>query len=145
MTGRPRFGAPWTSELLATVLVVNLVGLAVIATGGYEAGQTTTERDAMSWLILSVVGLAGCGTANAVWLLRVRQSLARTVGLLLDPRERAILVADRHPDGGTRLVGVVGTRRYHRSGCQLVAGKRVETLDRDAARRDRIACEICNP
>jgi hypothetical protein len=139
-----RLGAPWTSELLGAVLAANLVGLAVIATGGYEAHQTATERDAMSWLILAAVGLAVCGTANAVWLLRVRQCITRAVGVVLDPQQRAVVVADQRLDGDTRVVGVVGARRYHRPDCQLVDGKRVKALTAKA-RADRIACEICRP
>jgi len=145
VTGERRLGAPWTGELLAGVLVANLVGLAVIAAGGYESGQTTTERDALSWLILSALGLAVCGTANAMLLLRVRQSIARAVRLLLDPRERAVLRVGEHRHDDSTLVGVVGARRYHRPRCPLVAGKRVQTLDPEAARADRIACEICHP
>ncbi|HWB65632.1 MAG TPA: hypothetical protein VG708_02225 [Mycobacteriales bacterium] len=146
LSGRLRPSTPWTNELLAGTLVANLIGLAVIAAGGYQANQAETERTGLSWLVVSLLGLAICGAANAIWLLRVRRYLALAVGVALDPGLRDRLGAGSHAATSTvALVVVRGTRRYHRAGCPLVAGKRVEPITRHAATETHTRCEVCEP
>jgi hypothetical protein len=145
----PAPAAPlWSRDLVSRLLVANGVGCAVILAGAYEASLDTTTRNAISWLMVSLLGLAIAGVANAMWLLRCRGSLAVTTRALVDARRRLGLpgATAAGSANGDDWVTVPGLRRYHRPDCPLVAGRRVSRVDSaTVARSDLAACEVCEP
>jgi hypothetical protein len=140
-------------------VVADGVGLAIIVIGALQAGRQVEVRTAMSWLMVSLLGLAVCGVAHAVWVMRARRSLALATRLLIDPLHRELSPellraapaaelsgAASAETATTTLVAIAGSRRYHRPDCALVTGKPVVVVSRfDESPSDHVPCEVCVP
>lgn len=138
--------APWTSDQLSRVLISNFVGLVVVLVGAYQAGRNTDVRSAMSWLNVSLAGVAIAGAGNALWLMRARQVMAGTKRTVLDAATDLFAAPVATAGDGVALVKVPGTIRVHRPMCALVAGKAgAENIARNEAVDRLVACEVCEP
>ena len=122
----------------AVVVAGGVVGLIAIVVGWYVAAGEATPGHQTAWISLAGAGLIVSGAANAAWLARARREVSRRRRVLL----RAITVSTPPDPPISRLVAVRGGRFYHRSDCDLVAGK-VLTRVRSLAGRE--PCGVCEP
>jgi hypothetical protein len=138
---------PWSVDHLLRVLGGNTIGALVIAIGWFEAataGSADVPRR-LTWLGVSMTGLAIAGLSNAVWTMRGRRvvAIARTAALhdvdALVRGESPTLTAIRGP----APVVVEGSNRYHRPDCLLVRGK--PTRPAGKVRTATTPCEVCRP
>jgi hypothetical protein len=134
---------PWSSGSVERLVLTNTAALGLVLVGWAQAAGTHTLTTALMWLNVGLVGLGLAGVGNGLWLLRGRRAVTlasrAVVGHL--PAPAAIATAP-----ATDVIATDGTRRYHRPGCPLVAGR---PFRHGAVRRfegeGRTACEACRP
>jgi hypothetical protein len=140
---------PWTSDQVTRVLVLNAIGLAVICAGAFETTTDELVRTRLSWLEVSVLGLAIAAVANGLWLLRLRRTLSRARAAVLDPTHRHWLAGPSVAatgNGAVALVAGASMTRYHVASCQLVEGRPTTARPRaEHERAGRSPCEVCTP
>ena len=117
----PSPGAPWSPDQLARVIVGNTVGAVLVAVGWYQCATTgEVVRSRLTWLSVSVAGLAVAGLANGLWMAAIRARVA--VGRDVAHGEVARLVPSVLPAGADVadvVVSGAGMTRYHRPACEL--------------------------
>jgi hypothetical protein len=127
------------------IVVANAVALVLLVAGWYHAAGAGDVRTQLTWLNLSLAGLAVSAVSNGLWLLRGRQvvGLAR-VAMLPDVPKRHANTSTLAPPGA--VVTSKGMTRFHRPGCPLVAGRSVRDGSATAlVERGLSPCEICEP
>jgi hypothetical protein len=141
---------PWTPDQIATLCVVDAVGLAIVLAGAWEAHSQHDTRGALAWFAAALLGLALSGTAHALWLIRARRAIALAIGLVTDSRRLSgVLHASTpsaRPDEIADVVLVAGSKRYHRSDCAFAEGREVTQLaSSEATSLGFRPCEVCLP
>jgi hypothetical protein len=141
-------GAPWPSQHRERVLLINGAGLALVVAGWFQSAVAETAvRPRLTWLAVSISGLLVSGSANATWLLRIRQYVSGGRGVVRAELREALQTFGSIPtifEGRNVIVSAAGTSRYHRPSCQLVAGKSAAPVT--GRERPRLApCEMCLP
>lgn len=138
-----------TSDLTA-VIWRSAGALLVLAVAWYQASERLRLADQLPWLALAGAGLIGGAAAQAMWILEARRAI-RDRYERLDLRLGALVgAADMTTDSqSTETLVVLSThagRYYHRSFCDLVAGRPVEVGD-DAGHliSGRVPCRVCRP
>lgn len=136
-------------------------GLGVIALVVCFVGCNNTEvwRTQLLWIVGGAVALVWMFTANASWLLtglgvvaRERVALRRAIvrHLEIDLHQNDSRGAERASAAGPDDAALVLTgdlmTRFHRPGCQLAAGKDLESVSRDVGlERGLGPCGVCSP
>jgi hypothetical protein len=150
---RPTSLSAWTSDAVVRLLTLNGLALATLLICWYQASGEVTAHDQLVWMNVGLAGLGISGLANAAWLLRGRQAVgaARAAwlpdGATLQPG-RAPTVASPMRETTTDDSFVVGRQmsRYHRSTCQLAAGRQLWAAPRADLELDGfLPCEVCRP
>jgi len=139
---------PWGIKDLRRVAVANTLGVAGVLTAQIGADAADGLARQMLWLLISIGVLGGMGAANCSWFLVGRRAVGLRRRTLLRPLAQAL----RDPVGDDLLVGsgvlvfVTSMGRYHRSGCQLVAGKPLRGATREEHETSgRTPCGVCRP
>jgi hypothetical protein len=129
---------------LVGTLAVGAVIIVVAWLGANGTGRLDRQSASAATAVLGV-GVVGVGIGG--WVLPARRRIAARRKVILD-------AASTHLDGirpalrveGHGFVVLRGSTRYHRVGCQFIAGKRVSKRSREAlARQGRSPCEVCQP
>jgi hypothetical protein len=132
-----------TTARATVVLAVRMgVGLVLLVAGWIGASdQVQLDRQA-PWVAVSVSGMLVAAGAAALWLLDTRRAVRARV-LAVVAAVEAVPEAPRAVEDGRR-VRRRGARLYHRPGCALVAGRRVDVGDAAGWAADGVdACEAC--
>jgi hypothetical protein len=133
---------PWTLRQLLGTVGVNVAGLIVIGAAWYGVGGASTLTAQIPWVNLAVLGLVLAFSADGALLLGARRAVGRS-RLQLVP---GVAVVTQSTSPAPVWVWVPGTRRAHRPGCPLVAGKAACGVDAVRIRAERlIRCEACEP
>jgi hypothetical protein len=149
--GRPRDGhEPWAKGDAVVVAVVLVLAVAGLVIGWFGISDTVGLNSQTRWLGFGIGALLLGGFGMVAWLLVGLRSVAmlrREVLTELDRRHPAPARSADAAAGVTERQGYAaanGMRRYHRDGCQLLAGKDVTFTD-EAAQRSagRTPCPIC--
>jgi hypothetical protein len=142
---RPDRPLPWRlGDLLGLYVTVSIGGILLLL-AWWGASGTGKFSSQIVWVNVAIVGLVVAGSGGAVWLLTGRRAVGERAEALL-PLGAASFVpeTDVDGDGARRLVAAPRMTRYHRDGCQLVAGKDLrvasEAEHRAAGRRP---CGMC--
>jgi hypothetical protein len=130
-----------TLTIGAAALVVGWIGV---------SGEPATSRQT-AWMDVGIGGLVIAGIGTAVWLMTARRAIGqRRRELLPDiaaaaPRALVDITPAEEPPL-ERLVVLPGMTRYHRSSCELVAGKPVKPLNGRRRKATSLApCGVCQP
>lgn len=145
---------PWAFDHVVRFAVGNAVGLVLIAAGWWQLADLGIVRDQLAWFVVSLAGLGVAGVTNGIWLLRgqravtaARTEMTRSLAERRAGAQAAATAANGHGVGrGQELISAPATARYHRAGCALVVGRKVEEGGRathEAA--GRRPCEACCP
>ena len=136
--------APWSPHARLALLAADTVAASLVVVAWAGAADTAALHDQIGWLNLAVVGAVVGAAANASWLLAGRRAVGRRRRRLLadvgDPSPAAD--AATRPEHGWQWVP--GTRRAHRDGCPLAAGKQAVEVDAARIAAERLVrCELC--
>lgn len=149
-------------------LICGLIGLVAIAAAAIGASGTRDVTDQLSYIATGgILGLFFVGAAATILILdfmieqeaaaRELASEMRQVRAFLRGDEISLVdplstiwrpqEAVAGPPRSEEIVAVAGARRFHRSDCSLVRGKRAaEPLPRDAALESELQpCRVCEP
>lgn len=143
---------PWAKGDAVVVAVVLVLAVAGLVAGWAGVSNTVNLNSQTRWLGFGIAALLLGGFGMVVWLLVGLRSIAvlrREVMTQLDRRHPApasgaadLTVGQEGVRAGFGAAN--GMRRYHRDGCQLLAGK--EATFTDEARQQqagRVPCPIC--
>ena len=141
---------PWSAEHMVLLWMADMVALALLMICWWEVASTGILRTQLTWIELGMAGLVIAGAANALWLLRGRQSVALASAMLLQESVLADLdVVGQGTGDGTAAgatVHVPGGSRFHRPGCAFVADRVARPMPRaDLERAGLEPCQICSP
>lgn len=147
---------PWGAEDIVRWSTTVLLGLALVAVGGFEAHSQKLFHHQFSWTALATAGAIAVFYGNAVWLLRGRRRIGERMHSLLrsyDPAqarrqavgESGIQSTGRVPDRG-ELVAPLGATYFHRPRCPLARGRETVSASRAGhAAAGRVPCGVCAP
>lgn len=132
---------------------VNVACAALLGISWYVASGESTLDSQISSVNLAVLSVLVQGAANVVWLRSSRRALVRRRGRLeadLEVEYRAGTPVDAEPISASgadvRLIAGPGTTRFHRSNCELVAGRNWPVVRADDERvQSRRPCGVCRP
>jgi hypothetical protein len=146
---------PWTSDNLARLLLLNAGALALMIASWYLISGSTSLRQQMAWLKMSMFGLALSGVANGLWLMAGRHAVGLARVQVLGRLQTAYAAEDAGrefahdtPEASRVDVVYLGPRmtRFHRDGCPLAQGRRLTAMSRsDVVIRGHQPCELCEP
>lgn len=144
-----RRGCPWSGGQFAAVVVANSLALVLALIGWLYSSGKTHPGDQIAGLNVSFAGVVLAIAANGFFLARGRQTVRLAMPVALAGTSRSIRrSAPISTSNGSApwFVSVPGTRRYHRPGCALVAGKAAqEATVGHFAGTGRVPCEVCGP
>lgn len=142
---------PWRLNDLLSLVVGLSVGLLGVVVGWFGVSGTPRVSQQTPWLNVAVGGVVVSGVAVVVWLTNGRRAVGERRRRLVPDGADALGTV---PGGGSTtaletaapepLVILRGMGRYHRAGCELVAGKPVRAL-RKAPGRELSPCGVCRP
>lgn len=142
-----RSGGPWGSEHVVQVVLLDLLALAGILLGAYQAGEATSFAAGLAWMNLAVAAVTMSLAAHARWFLRGREMVSLAEASIV--RRGLVLtagLADTAPDcSGEAVLALRGSRYYHRSSCALVDGRGTKAFERKGLGSGRTPCPICQP
>jgi hypothetical protein len=145
---RFRRSVPWRLPDLYLGVALAAVGTIFLGVATVGVAGRDDLADQVPWVNLGVGGLIVLCLGCVLWVLagmRATAELRRTVlGRLratLDAGDRTPPAAVADTVAGDGFVSAPTMTRYHRAGCQLVAGKDVAPLD--AERNGRQPCSMC--
>ncbi|MGQ0844018.1 MAG: hypothetical protein ACT4QF_07765 [Sporichthyaceae bacterium] len=149
---------PWNR--FAAFVTAVLVGLGLIGmfVGWFGTSGTADLESQAGWLALGIGSLILAGFGMVVWLLLgliAVGALRREVVADLTARRAARAgeavsagaeaEAAAHASAGQFGIAT-GMRRFHRDGCDILVGKNVRWLDREALHfADALPCGMCKP
>lgn len=147
---------PWEAAHLLRACVAVAVSAVALMVSWWGASGTARLSTELAWLNLGVVGLVVIGVTLAMWLLVGRRALGRRQAAVTASLEVAVAKRKSRSEAGISVRGespetdaVVwgkGMTLYHRTNCQLVAGKPVRSATlRSHERARRKPCQICLP
>lgn len=124
------------------LVLVNLTGL-VIAWWGTSG--TPHLGGQLTWVNVGVAAVVIGGLGNMTWLLQGRRALAlRRRALVAQAEAKTVVPAVPYLADDLVRYAVAGATRYHRAGCDAIAGKRVKSMSAAAQERaGRRACGLC--
>lgn len=126
------------------LFVANFLAAALIVVAWNGADDTGALHDQIGWLNLAVVGGVVGAAVNASWLLAGRRAVGQRRHRLLDDVVDPIRTVDVSRPQCDVWLWVPGTRRAHREGCPLAAGKCWIEVDDARIRSERLwRCEVC--
>lgn len=140
---------PWARRDVVVVALVLALAVAGLVVGWFGVSDTVDLNDQTQWLGLGIAALIVGGFGMVVWLLlglRRVAVLRREVLTELDRRHPAPAARTaRAPLTDRQSFGtVVGMRRYHAAGCQMLDDKDVTYADAAAhAGAGLLPCPIC--
>jgi hypothetical protein len=147
-----RPGRAWSLHDLIRLYTVNAVALVVVVTAWWAAAGTVRTTTQIACIAAGIAAVILAGGANCVWLLVGRRAVAlrrRTVraksALVAELLTAQDDVAPADPLRATDLLYLPGSRRYHRPGCELLAGKSGVKRAGAADRTSRLPCGVCAP
>jgi hypothetical protein len=144
---QPAVGAPWDAVSFGVVAGLHVIAVGLLLTAWYGASTRADPGSQIAWLNLGVVAVMVSGTANAVWLLigrrsvavRLRRATTRLQAALAHDEAADVAVSD---GAGAALVRVTaaGQRLSHEPSCPLVRGR-----ESRPATPDQPTCGVCLP
>jgi hypothetical protein len=142
---------PWRVSDVISVVVTNVVGLALILSGSYVVAHSADPGRQFLGVNLAVGGLIIALIANSVWLLSGLREVGLTRRDLLSRRTLFATSRASTDESGVetaldRLVSAPTMTLYHLPTCPIVQGKRVTTerLTTHHA-HGRKECTLCVP
>ena len=148
MTPEPT--SPWRLGDVMSLGASLVIGVAAILVGWLGvSGEAATARQT-GWLNVGIGGVVITGIGTAVWLMTGRRAVGERRRRLLPDAVASASPSDRpaplQPDVPETLVVIGGMTRYHRSTCELVAGKAVTPVPRRRPRTGSLTpCDMCRP
>jgi hypothetical protein len=144
---------PWPVGDLVRLYVVNATVLVALVITWWVAAGTVRGGREVGALAVAIGGLIVSGGINALWLMVGRRSVsARRVALRSDLDDLIGAIVERAGAESeitplpVACVTLENGSRYHRPGCELVAGKRtIAWSSADADARWRVPCGVCRP
>jgi hypothetical protein len=152
-----RGGHAWQLTDVTRLYALNAVGFVTLLTCWWAAAGSVRTTTQIACIAVGIAALTAIGTANCLWLLTGRRSIALRRRAV---RARVDLLADglaglggsspagaRASRDATRSFAVLpGSGRYHRSDCDLLAGKAgVRTVGGRGELENRRPCGVCEP
>lgn len=127
--------------VLAVPYVLGAVGLVI---AWYGSAEEAEWRDTGTWLVTAAAAVSLAGIGLFLWLaagkVRIAAAERSVRRALLERNEARRTVFAPVGDLGD-IVTAPGMRRYHRSSCLLMTGKRTVVADRT----ELAACGVCEP
>ena len=135
---------PWPARGLVILVGSNAVAAVMLVVAWAGAADTPALRDQLGWLNLAVLAGVLSAATDASWLLAGRRAVGQRRRRLLPD----VIDSIRSSATATVSVGVwlwvPGTRRAHRAGCSLAAGKGTIEVDAARIRSEQLhRCELC--
>jgi hypothetical protein len=136
------------------MLALAVTGLILILVSYVGASGTPHFSVQAEWLTLGIAGIVVTGVGIAMWLMTALRVVRIRQRLMIDTLLAMAGAMGRVPDDwdsrGSKATDVLvsgpAMTHFHRRGCQLVAGKAVESVGRVAhVRAGRTPCEMCRP
>lgn len=141
--------SPWRVSDVMSLVAALLVGAVAILVGWIGVSGEPAPARQTGWMNVGIAGLVIAGVGTAVWLMTARRAIGQRRRQLL--ADVATGAGPAGPDSTivTRpetLVALPGMTRYHRSSCELVAGKGAKSLTgRHRRSTTLMPCGVCQP
>jgi hypothetical protein len=137
--------APWNRAQAIVLVVVVVLAAFMLGLSWWGAAEEVRLARQFRWVAGGVLSIIVLGVVSATWILEGRRAVSR--------RRRRWMAEQRRRLGAVAPVSAVpalvaGDRmtRYHRTGCDLVAGKSLIAASRlDHEREGRRPCGVCRP
>ena len=126
------------------VVVVAVAGL-LLALSWWGAAEEVRLARQFRWVAAGVVSIIVLGVVSATWILEGRRAVSRRRRRWMAEQRRR-LAAAAPVTAAPALVAGERMTRYHRPGCDLVAGKVLSAASRvEHERAGRRPCGVCRP
>ena len=126
------------------LVVVGVLAALLLALSWWGAAQEVRLARQFRWMAGGVMSIVVLGVVSATWILEGRRAVSRRRRRWMAEQRRRLAA----PPVTTAPVLVAGERmtRYHRPGCELVAGKAASVASRrEHERQGRRPCGVCRP
>ncbi|MGQ0467953.1 MAG: hypothetical protein ACT4QG_21870 [Sporichthyaceae bacterium] len=143
---------PWGVGPLVLFAILAGLGLTGMVVGWAGISGTADLEEQARWLGLGIASLILAGFGMVAWLLAglvsvgtLRRSVVRDLALRTAAEPRSAEETGEQAPVGTFGIGS-GMTRYHRSECDILAGKNVRWLDSEALKfAGALPCGMCSP
>ncbi len=126
-------------------VVVALAGL-LLALSWWGAAEEVRLARQFRWVAGGVMSIIVLGVVGATWILEGRRKVSRRRRRWMAEQRRRLAAAAAPVAAAPALVAGERMTRYHRSGCDLVAGKTLSAASRlEHEREGRRPCGVCRP
>lgn len=140
-----RFASPWRLGDLMSLVATLVIAATAILVGWIGVSAEPAASHQTGWLNVGIGGLVIAGIGTAVWLMTARRAIGERRRHLL-PDVVLVAAATRGPQTvSDPLVVLPGMTRYHRSSCELVAGKDVKPVRSGRRAAALTPCGVCRP
>jgi hypothetical protein len=145
---------PWPLAELIRVYALNAAGLITVLAAWWGAAGTVRGTTQVIAIAVAVTAVVVSGSGNAVWVLVGRRAVGIRRTQLRERMEDLVAAlgditpsdVDEPASPPASLVTLRKATRYHRSGCDLVAGKPTIPWSADSNSGARRApCGVCRP
>jgi len=140
---------PWPEQALMLWTLLSGIGVALVAAGWVLVRNESVYADQVAGINMAIAGVLLAGAGAIPMLLAGRRAVGvRRLAVLGDLRGMPARASAVTSDAWTsqNLVGGVGLRRFHRTGCTLAQGRDWSAASRsEHERAGRVACGVCRP
>ena len=137
--------APWNRAQAIVLVVVVVLAAFMLGLSWWGAAEEVRLGRQFRWVAGGALSIVVLGVVSATWILEGRRAVSRRRRRWMAEQRRR-LAAAAPVTAAPALVAGERMTRYHRSGCDLVAGKTLAKASRlDQERAGRRPCGVCRP